>query len=288
MSTSYSLRRALLLVAFYALGAHAWSFSIQQQPETCTAVTLSWSGGVPPYTITFLHPSNALASFDNISSWSDGASAIYNLDGDGGAGFGMSQAGFTPLIIIGSDATGFGSGGTSQVLSVVPSPTVDEIPCPVMASNTSYLTYLQAFTPFYEITQCGTVTATHNGSLAGIVYVDTIVPLGQSFRTVLNASASTELSWQLPVSAGTNLAFAFSLPGGADYDQSLFITPLMTVQPGNDTCQAEGTLSSAMAMALPTGMVGINAAGSGRAGMGALLGVMVAVSAAVMLEVFSW
>ncbi|KZT54956.1 hypothetical protein CALCODRAFT_499141 [Calocera cornea HHB12733] len=253
------LQRALLLLASYAVSAHAWSFSIERQPETCIGIIISWSDGVPPWTFTFLHPPAASSDMTNLSTWSTGASVTYTEQkaypaSVGGMGMGISQAEFTPLIVVGSDGTGFGSGGTSQVIEVLPEQAPFLPGCATTPpNNATFPSYLKSF-DFSSVTTCGTVTATHNGSLSGTINVDTIVPLGQSFRTTLNASASNMLTWYLPTTAGTNVSFAFSTPG-AVFGASLVVTPLMTVQQGVGNCGASGTLSSATALpsAIPYG-----------------------------------
>ncbi|KZO99107.1 hypothetical protein CALVIDRAFT_534644, partial [Calocera viscosa TUFC12733] len=249
----------LLLVVSYGLSALAWSFSVERQPETCIGINLGWSGGTPPYTFTFLHPPNvAPSNISNLTSWMTGIALSFGEEqawpvSSGGIGFGTNYFGFTPMVIVASDATGFGSGGTSEAFIVQPE-TPPLLPgCSTYPNNTiEYLSYLEAFDT--NPTTCGNVTARVNVTAlaSSMIYVDTIVPLGQSYRTVLNASASNGLlSWPLTVSAGTNVSFVFSTTEVPGFDGKQFVTPLMLVQPGNTSCQATGTLSSATA--LPTG-----------------------------------
>jgi len=95
------------------------------------------------------------------------------------------------------------------------------------------------------------LTAAYNGSVdQGLVNVDTIVPLGQSYRTVVNTSTSAQrglLSWPVTISAGTNVSFV-----GSNSQQLLFVTPLVTVQSSSKSCGAEGTQSAATALPTPS------------------------------------
>ncbi|KZT54953.1 hypothetical protein CALCODRAFT_499136 [Calocera cornea HHB12733] len=268
---------AMLLLALFAVAAHAWSFTIARQPETCTSVLISWSDGVPPFTFTFLHPPDISSDVaTNISDWSTGASEAYTFNQTMplGADIIISSIEFRPLIVVGSDSTGFGSGGTSQVFDVLSLPGCALTP----ARNASDPSLLQSFA-FSSVIACGTVTATHNGSLSGPINVDTIVPLGQSHRTTLNASVSNTLSWSLPVSAGTDVFFAFSKPDDPT-GKSLVVTPFMAVSQGNGSCGASGTLSSATA--LPTGPVGSSALGRSEAPPAVLWAVGIAAFAALV------
>ncbi|KZT54954.1 hypothetical protein CALCODRAFT_499138 [Calocera cornea HHB12733] len=199
---------------------------------------------------------------------------------------GISQDEFTPLIVVGSDGTGFGSGGTSQEITVLP----EQVPvlpgCPTTpANNATFPSYLKSL-GFSSVTACGTATATHNGSLSGTINVDTIVPLGQSFRTTLNASASNTLSWNLPVGAGTEVFFSFSTPNELLSASSLIITPLMTVQQGNRGCGASGTLSAATA--LPTGPISTSGVSGEQTHTSAFWAVGVAVAGALGSALVGW
>jgi len=238
----------------YGLAVRSWSFTIEEQPETCIGVNLAFSGGTPPYTITFLHvPDVSPGEVGNLSSWASGAAQPFIFHqtypaSAGGVGV-PSSVGFTPLVIVGSDATGFGTGGTSQTV-VVEAMAPPLLPgCSIYpTNNTAYLSYLQSFST--SITECGDVTAKLNASLPAGVLVDTIVPLGQSYRTVVNVTATNgTISWPVTVTAGTNVSFAFTDP--RNLEEAMFVTPLITVQPGNTTCQASGTIS-APPTALPT------------------------------------
>ncbi|KZO99113.1 hypothetical protein CALVIDRAFT_403123 [Calocera viscosa TUFC12733] len=285
----------LLLLASYGPPAFAWSFSVEIDPEaTCMGVNLGWSGGTPPYTFTFIHPPNvAPSNISDLTSWVTGmaGSAVEQQAhpvSSGGQVFGWGRGwDFAPLVIVASDASGFGSGGTSEAFTAQPETTLPG--CAMDPNNnTTYLTYLEAFDT--NFTTCSAVTARVNVTAlaSSMIYVDTIVPLGQSYRTVLNASASNGLlSWPVTVTAGTNVSFVFSTSNVPGFDDKQFVTPLMMVQPGNTSCQATGTLSSASAIATST--YGVRPNGSPASGgmVGSTLLVLLpAVIAAVVLGMF--
>lgn len=299
-----SVPSVFLYFALCTLAIRGWGFTAQLS-NACLGVDVSWSGGTPPYTFTLISTPNVTTSnFNNISSWASGVGITYVLDqaypaSTGGANLCITTGDTNPLVVVGSDAAGFGSGGTSEVFSEV-SDLPQRTPPSTRNStrnDTGYLSFLQQFST--NVTACGTVTAqinasftnapsNVNGSLAHMVYIDTIVPLGQSYRTSFNTSATnvTTISWPITVSAGTTVAFALGVPTTDQnlWDEVQFVTPLVTVQPGNTSCQASGTLSSPPS-AMPTSPQSTSAA-TRRVLGSSLPVVMTVVSVTVMTGIF--
>jgi len=139
------------------------------------------------------------------------------------------------LVIVASDATGFGSGGTSDVYVVQPSAAgVDD--CVVTYNNDTYLEMVPLWTatPY----QCGPMLGVFNGA-APPIRTAVIVPGGQSF-VVSNAvyqnisgmglGTAGEL-WNMTVPQGTEFLYYVS-----DANGLLFVSGLETVLAGSTTC----------------------------------------------------
>ncbi|KZT50195.1 hypothetical protein CALCODRAFT_504972 [Calocera cornea HHB12733] len=196
------------------------------------------------YTVPAVTPANT----SNLASWTDAAlstSAGNYLPAPVSGSLPINGGAFTPMIIVGSDASGnstpsdrvsgFGTGGTSQIFTVQPHPS----PLPPGCSNSPSvlagpLQYIDSIST--SLTECGLATVQFKQGLnvsGAYVFLDTVIPLRQSTRMLLNTSTLAGLrhSWQLPVIAGTVVSFALSSESGL-----LFASPLLTVQPGNTSC----------------------------------------------------
>jgi len=276
-STQSSALHVLLYLALNTFAARGWSFSVELQTSQCTGVTVDWEGGSPPYYFTFLHTATVSSSnISNPSAWTSGGGLTWDLAHNSTV---FLDDGYrTPLVIVGSDATGFGSGGTSQVSTSLPEGSTDCLNIPSGQSNN--VSYLQSMST--EMTACGTVIAQLNPSSSPQVdWVDTIVPLGSSYRTYTNMSTTngTTLAWPMNVNAGVNVSFAFHA-GDLGY---VMVTPFFEVQPGNTSCQASGTSSSAPTVSTSTSNAQVMKTGwEGGAGLSTMLAAMAAVCFAVV------
>ncbi|KZT54965.1 hypothetical protein CALCODRAFT_499154 [Calocera cornea HHB12733] len=248
-----------LTLSGYAVSAGAWSFTVDGQPQTCGGpLNISWSGGSPPYTFSFLHPPEVSQSrpptqFWGAFNWVSGVVVNYTFQQAYPNGFAMdiTNASYTPMVIVGSDSTGFGTGGTSQAFEVLAPPQPLPAGCSVSPQNSTMgVGFLN--TIYTNISQCHAMNITldgYDGYNLGYINVDTIVPNGDSYRTVINDSATDGvLIWPLTASVGSNVSFAVSNSHGP-----LFITPLVNVTAENASCPAEeGTTTSISSAIQPT------------------------------------
>jgi len=244
----------LLAALPLALGQASWNFTLSSTPTQCELLTVTYSGGVPPHTFTFY---NLSAPGGNWTDWYDGGAATLSPDGTS-TGENGTQTGSdivlpfgenSSVVVVGSDATGFATGGTSIVYTVLPSPS-DNSTCVVSHSNLNYLTNLVAFTN--PPVECGV-----NGGLfydvAFPVVVDVVIPGGESFlidTSPLNSTWTNDsttpgdvylLAWAMEVPAGTELFYSISDAQG----HLGVVSGLETVQPGNTTaCLANGTYAA--------------------------------------------
>ncbi|KZT54955.1 hypothetical protein CALCODRAFT_499139 [Calocera cornea HHB12733] len=258
-----------LSAVLLAPAASAWSFTLPSTPVQCQTLPITITGGTSPYTFTFLQfPSTdgtvSIPSIgSNASSWGVGRSYSTTLDLPNpiGANDSVTESGYmifpagSRLVVVGSDAGGFGSGGTSGVLVVGGSGTGG---C-LQASLANETAALQAYQYFpTSVSQCELQSAWYSIAIPyqfGRITVDTVVPLGSSYRTFGgNATGNASLAdwyrnvnWQVDVTAGTEVAFVL----GTEVGGPVLVSQLMTVQAGNFTCEAMGAISTSIA--LPTG-----------------------------------
>ncbi|KAG1792014.1 uncharacterized protein HD556DRAFT_584128 [Suillus plorans] len=167
--------------------ARAFSVTVGT-PTVCEPLSISWTGGQAPFEI-LLAPSNQI--YQNIPV---PASAFSNGKGS----YSISQLSLlsgTSFVLIMSDATGFGSGGTTNELTVGNSTANNN--CGAANPNPPYTFDLS------PLTQCSPFTITASGAVPPIT-VGQLIPGGLS---VLFNSGSNTFSSILDVSAGTNVLY---------------------------------------------------------------------------------
>ncbi|EJU01464.1 hypothetical protein DACRYDRAFT_22593 [Dacryopinax primogenitus] len=234
---------ALLLLGC-AAPALGWSWEADTYPTQCAPLEINiTSPGVPPYDFTFYR----LAGYDlPFPQWGNGSVWNFTLPlsdvpGQVLADYILPWAAGSPLLIVGSDATGFASGGTSQVFTIAQS-TGNETSCLFgQENNTTYLTTVPAWTE--PVTQCGNMTIVLD-NVALPVTIEVLVPGGDSFVTSTgnlqypttspgNEGWAVMHTWMMNLTQGTNVAFQVS-----DANGPIFTSALVSVQNGNDTCLA--------------------------------------------------
>jgi len=239
----------LMLVLFVLPLANGWSFAIPQLPSECTPFNISFSGGVPPYEFTFLR----LASLDAtlpFAEWGNGTALSMNATSSPAEWLLPWRAGDF-FLVVGSDATGFGTGGTSQVISMSASSTADSGACLEDSTNSTYLDHVLSWSG--GVSQCAYMTTMLTGVQSPVSVAVIVVGgiAGESFRgdnsALVAVNSSTDaagvlLAWYMNVAAGDDVAFYVE-----DANGPLFVSPLMTVQPGSLAC-LDGTVTSSEAL----------------------------------------
>ncbi|KAG2103473.1 uncharacterized protein F5147DRAFT_281425 [Suillus discolor] len=168
--------------------ARAFSVTVGT-PTVCEPLSISWTGGQAPFEI-LLAPSNQI--YQNIQV---PASAFSNGQGS----YSISQLSLlsgTSFVLIMSDATGFGSGGTTNKLTVASS----AANCGAANPSPPYTFDLSPL----PLTQCSQFNVTVNGGAVPPITIGQIIPGGLS---VLFNSGSNTFSSTLDVSAGTSLLY---------------------------------------------------------------------------------
>ncbi|KAG2030383.1 hypothetical protein BDR03DRAFT_189902 [Suillus americanus] len=205
-------------------------------PTQCDPLTISWTGGQPPFKI-LLTP--YLEMYQNYSIPS---SAFSNGKGSYSISQLLLSAGKTFLLTM-SDATGFGSGGTTNNLTVGNSVTNNNCNIPDSAPPFEYT--------LSPLTQCSLSTiATINGSPVLPITIVQLIPAGQPAVSYSNRDTFT---FVVGVNAGTDLLYFVTDSEGNQGGVSGFE---QVSGSGNSSCLGAGSPSStgisATATASPT------------------------------------
>ncbi|KAG2042712.1 hypothetical protein BDR03DRAFT_573021 [Suillus americanus] len=199
--------RFLTYIASCLSIARAFSVTVGT-PTQCDPLTISWTGGQPPFEI-LLTPNDGM-----YQNYSVPASAFNNGKGS----YSISQlllSTTTSFLLTMSDATGFGSGGTTNKLTVG-NPTTNNN-CNTTSQHPLF-TFSFSSTP---LTQCNQLTISTNGPVVPPITVVQLIPSGQP--AVFNSNGDT-YTFGVDVNAGTTLMYCVTdsegTPGGVSkYEQ---------------------------------------------------------------------
>lgn len=232
-----------LLATLPLLVRAQFNFTLSSYPTQCGSLTLSWEGGNAPHTFTFL----SLAGIEtNYTQWTSGGRWDFTPDQDGQleSEVILPFAEGAPMVVIGSDASGWATGGTSALYTVQASPTEDTS-CVVTYDSTEYLTLVPGWSDPPQ--QCEVMESIfYEVSLP--VEIQVVIPGGDSFVIVspanntinstdeFNTVEMYQLYWGMPVTEQTEIAYLVS-----DADGDLFISGLLTIGSGSEACLQNGT-----------------------------------------------
>ncbi|KZT60911.1 hypothetical protein CALCODRAFT_71571 [Calocera cornea HHB12733] len=205
----------LTLLALPAL-ADAFTFTLGAPPAQCSNLTLNWSGGTAPYELTVLplgeisgpEIRTLLDTNTSSTSWSQPL---------------VLPQGSTFVLVL-SDATGYGTGGTSSVLTVGNG---DSSCLPTTPSSSPFLFSMQPEVPG----QCSSVQFSwDDGTPQGQAVISGVIPGGESFQLLAAAGGQ---QWTADVPQGTQIAFIVGDERGRGKGGS---SDLMTVGGGSASC----------------------------------------------------
>lgn len=173
----------------FQIAAHAFFFTVGS-PTQCDALTVSWTGGTPPFqlliTPVFGVPSNVSIPSNTFK------------DGQGSSSIQVAYAAGQKLLFTMSDATGFGSGGSTGVLVVGSSQGgTCEVRGPTLGFNFQLNSALQQCRPY-------TISG-YSGAVQPVTFIG-IVPGGTSMSLNLPL-ASGSFDWNADVAEGTSMIF---------------------------------------------------------------------------------
>ncbi|KAF6764381.1 hypothetical protein DFP72DRAFT_1163350 [Ephemerocybe angulata] len=202
-----------LTVLLNAASTSAYSWAFDEPPKQCgdLKVTISGDDGKPPYRILII-PSGPTTLPNNIE-----ARTILDVPFDAGAktlSFKLKYPENTKFVAVVSDASGFGSGGTSVAANVAPS---DDATCFDSSKSVQPQWYFSIL-PANQIVQCFTTRIFWTPSdVQGTPHFVGVIPGGQSF-SIPQGTLSTQtgqgtgFDWKANLRTGTELL----LIGGDD------------------------------------------------------------------------
>ncbi|OAX37825.1 hypothetical protein K503DRAFT_866598 [Rhizopogon vinicolor AM-OR11-026] len=215
MRSSPLLRSCTFITSFLS-AVHAFTVGT---PTQCDDLAVSWTGGQAPFQI-MVTPFSPSQPFHNISV---PASAFSNGKGS----YSIPQFPFkdgTQFLLTISDNTGFGSGGTSTILTV--GPPIANNNCNTTISPPDFF-----FSTPLQLQQCNDYSfTTYDGAVLPVT-ITGLIPGGEFVSLYGTGSSYT---WVADVAAGTNLIFFMIDSQGRQGG----VSPLNTVQPllSNSSC----------------------------------------------------
>ncbi|KJA29411.1 hypothetical protein HYPSUDRAFT_516676 [Hypholoma sublateritium FD-334 SS-4] len=193
MSSLFSLLAAVLSFLYAFPLAAAFTFSFSQPPSQCDNLPITWSGGTPPFQLSIIH------LFGTQRNVSIPTSAFNN--GQGSYSVQIPLAKGEQMMLMMSDATGFNTGGTSNILNVAASQggscnTTD----PGISFSYQLNTALQQCRPFTFSDYTGAVQP---------VTISAIIPGGNAFL-LSPPVGPTSFDWNAAVARGTSVVFVMT------------------------------------------------------------------------------
>ncbi|KAH9944293.1 uncharacterized protein BXZ73DRAFT_96784 [Epithele typhae] len=187
---SFPLLHSLLLL--WPLQAHAANFSFSYGAATqCDDFQISWTGGTVPFFMTII------PSFGTPKNISIPNSAFTSQQGKYSTT--LAYTAQQNLVVALSDASGFGSGGISPVITVGNSKSGNK--CNTTDPGVDF-----TYSTDSALSQCRTYTFNQFSSAVQPITITGFVPGGDSF--VLNPpKGSTTFDWIADIASGTSLAF---------------------------------------------------------------------------------
>ncbi|KAK8843378.1 hypothetical protein IAR55_007035 [Kwoniella newhampshirensis] len=235
----------------------AFSFSTST-PTQCGNFTVQWSGGTPPYhlvlvptiTVASGHIANSSIPTDLTSPYS----YSFNLDQPAGLEFMLSM----------SDASGWGTGGTTSILTVGSSSDTSCLP-----SSLNY-DFFFSISPDSNPTSCSTMSVSWDSNATEPVYLYGMIPHGTSFQLPIDYGRSTSYDWTVNIAQGTQFLLLMADAGRYQTGGS---TQLYTVQNGGTSCinstspsSNGGTSTTGTSSAAPSSTSNVSGVGGSSSG----------------------
>jgi len=199
--------------------SNAFTFNFTSPPTQCANATVQWSEGTPPYHL-LLVPTGALHPVE-VRVISD-----HTINSGTTFSFPLLYPGNSTFVAVMSDATGFGSGGTSLVTTVAES------------KNKACIRKTLVAPEFFIFTnppvpqQCAPMQISYNDDAHAPVDVFVVIPGGASSRVKSGAPQNRTFSWTPALENGTQLLIVAGDTLGPGKGGS---TDILTVAPGNNT-----------------------------------------------------
>ncbi|OCH85773.1 hypothetical protein OBBRIDRAFT_814944 [Obba rivulosa] len=238
------------MLALYSLAllpslVSAYSFSFASTPQQCKNLTIdiAGSGGQPPYNVVVI-PFGASPLANNVE-----VRKIFQVNFTGDAtstSFQLKYPANSQFVAVVSDASGFGSGGTSVAAAVVSS---DDSSCFDSTAGVAPL-FDFSIVPNNQLVQCATTRIwwqPDNSSMPidGTPQFHGVIPGGQSFEIPVGALSTVVgeglgFNWTVPVRTGTTVL----LLGGDDRGIGTAGSGFYIVSQGSNSCLNNSSPSS--------------------------------------------
>ncbi|KAF8586522.1 hypothetical protein K439DRAFT_942318 [Ramaria rubella] len=204
-------------------------------PTQCANTTVQWTGGSAPYQL-LLVPTGELHPEVRVIE-------TYTIDSGNNFSFQLNYPGNSSFVAVMSDATGFGTGGTTPVTTVLP------------AASKSCLGTSQVAPEFFIFTDppvpqtCSPMMISYTSDSHPPVDVFVVIPGGTSSRIESGSPKNMSFEWTPTFSAGTQLLIVAGDTNGVGKGGS---TDILTVASGNSTsCLPANTTSATTMSAAP-------------------------------------
>ncbi|KAI0705750.1 hypothetical protein C8T65DRAFT_830524 [Cerioporus squamosus] len=217
----------VLLICLGSIQACAANFTFTYGAATeCDDFDFSWTGGTPPFTLTFV------PSYQTKITVVIPDSAFSNSHGSYTTPMRLSAGNETVVVM--SDSTGFGSGGVSPLFKVGNS--VRHLPCGIKDDPHNDF-YFNIDNPF---TQCSDVTFSWDKDVIQPVQITGVVAGGSTF--VLNPENGSHIfDWKVNIVGGTQVLFFMTDSGARQGGTESVMTVL---QSGDMSCLGSGSPAS--------------------------------------------
>ncbi|KAF8637845.1 hypothetical protein AX17_002471 [Amanita inopinata Kibby_2008] len=265
--------------------AYTWHFNAVPQQCSNLSITVTGNGGKPPYRVLVI-PFGPTPLAENVE-----VRKIIDRQFDGNSktiSFPLDYPANSQLVAVVSDATGFGSGGTSVAAQVTHS---KDASCFDPKTQVSPL-FVFSIEPPNQIVQCKSTRIWWDKStVQGTPTFLGIIPGGQSFSIPESSitdkpSQGTGFSWTPPLRGGTTLVIV----GGDNRGNGTAGSSLNVVSTGfqNDgSCLSNASPSSTPGSpaggSYPTGSSGTTGGGGGGTNVGAIVGGVIGGLAVVVI-----
>ncbi|WVQ75464.1 hypothetical protein IAR50_005089 [Cryptococcus sp. DSM 104548] len=257
----------LALLAASLLIPHTLAFSFSTStPTQCSNLTVQWTGGTAPFYLLFVPVEEVTSGHIENITIPDGLTSPYSYS------FTLDQPSGLDFVLAMSDSTGFGSGGSTSVLTVGSSDNTSCLPSTIDAD------FYFSLNPDSNPSSCSTMSISWPSNTTDPTNLYGIVPHGSAWRIPIDESG-TSYDWTVDIASGTQFLLLMSDAGQYQTGGS---TDLYTVQSGSTDCLdvdspssvAGGTTSTSSASASTASVSGVggSSSGGGSGGSGDLSG----------------
>ncbi|KAG8779311.1 hypothetical protein FRC15_010259, partial [Serendipita sp. 397] len=230
-SSGFSIKFHAILLASFISTIYGFTFRFTTPPTQCESLKAIWEGGTPPYKLL-------LVPVDFMPEGTETRIIFERTISTGNElTFTFPFPARTRFAAIMSDATGFGTGGTSPLINIRSSNSSSCLP--TSPSKPNFYFYLSPST----LTQCSPVHISWDSSPSSPVTVYGVIPQGQSFNLNADSRASggRGFDWTVNVRSGTQMFFVVGDSSGSGKGGSSDVT---TVRSGSSSRCIDATSPS--------------------------------------------